>query len=209
MAPPAFFSTWNQYYTILRKKQFGTYIKDAASRNLTVEITQEQWERITRSPCYICGYQSAKGIGLDRMDNTVRAYTFTNSRACCTSCNSMKGEFSLQEFIDQCNIIVTKMLPSEPVASTPAAPEERKHWKALGLYYAILSDSADGFLETYSDFYMQEEFDELCKLIKESTKEAGVKTLRTLLQTLKKRKYRLSIGESHPEASPPPLRHTL
>jgi hypothetical protein len=35
-----------------------------------------------------------------------------------------------------------------------------------------------------------DEFTELCALIKESTKEQGVKTLRTLLQTLKKRKQR-------------------
>ena len=192
MAPPAFFSTWKQYYTILRKKQFGTYIKDAASRNLPVEITQEQWERISRSPCYLCGYQSAKGIGLDRMDNTVRAYTFTNSRACCGPCNSMKGEFSLEELIDQCNIIVTKMIPEENEEPEVAAAEERKHWKALGLYYAIISDSADSFLETYLEFYTIEDFKDICKLVKESTKEAGIKTLRTLLQTLRKKKYRSS-----------------
>ena len=105
MAPPAFFSKWKEYYKQTCYKQFSKYTKEATTRNLPVEITQEQWERITRSPCYLCGYQSAKGIGLDRMDNTVRAYTFTNSRACCGSCNNMKGDFSLEEFIDQCNIL--------------------------------------------------------------------------------------------------------
>ncbi len=196
MAPSGFFSTWKQYYKQTRYKQFSSYTKEAASRNLPVEITQEQWERITRSPCYICGYQSAKGIGLDRMDNTVRAYTFTNSRACCGPCNNMKGEFSLQELIDQCNIIVTKMIPEEEEEAEAAPAEERKHWKALGLYYAIISDSADSFLDAYLEFYSMEDFKEICKLVKESTKEAGIKTLRTLLQTIKKKKYRLSIGET-------------
>ena len=68
--------------------------------------------------------------------------------------------------------------------------EERKHWKALGLYYAILSDSADLFTESYMNVYTQKEFVQLCKLVKESTKDAAVKTLQTLLQTLKKRKHR-------------------
>ena len=190
MAPKSFFSTWKQYYTRSSYKQFSAYAKEAKSRNLAVEIIQDQWERITRSPCYLCGYQSTKGIGLDRVDNTVRSYTFANTRACCGSCNNMKGEFSLEELIEQCKRIVAKMLPPELAPPTPAATEERKHWKALGLYYAILSDSADGFLEMYSGLYTQEEFNDVCKLVKESKKEAGVKTLQTLLQTLKKRKYR-------------------
>ncbi len=190
MAEKSFFSTWKQYYTRSCYKQFSAYIKEATSRNLPVEITQDQWERITRSPCYLCGYQSAKGIGLDRLDNAVRSYTFTNSRACCGSCNNMKGEFSLEDLIEQCKRVVAKMLPPEPAPPTAAATEERKHWKAIGLYYAILSDSADSFVEMYSGLYTQEEFNDVCKLVKESKKEAGVKTLQTLLQTLKKRKYR-------------------
>ena len=190
MATKVFFSTWKQYYTVSRKRQFGSYTKEAASRGLPVEITQDQWERITRSPCYLCGYQSAKGIGLDRVDNTVRSYTFANTRACCGSCNNMKGEFSIEDLIGQCNHVVAKMVPAEPEQGALPPPVERKHWKALGLYYAIISDSADTFLDSYRDLYTQEEFKDLCKLVKESTKEAGVKTLQTLLQTLKKRKYR-------------------
>ena len=102
----------------------------------------------------------------------------------------MKGEFSLEDLIEQCKRVVAKMLPPEPAPPTAAATEERKHWKAIGLYYAILSDSADSFVEMYSGLYTQEEFNDVCKLVKESKKEAGVKTLQTLLQTLKKRKYR-------------------
>jgi len=190
MAQKGFFSSWKKYYERSCYRQFGTYAKDAAKRNLAVEITQEQWERITRSQCYLCGYQSEKGIGLDRLDNTIRSYTFTNSRACCGSCNNMKGELSLEDLIEHCNRVVTKMLPPEPEQGTPPPPLERKHWKALGLYYAIISDSAEAFLDFYRERYTQEDFIALCKLVKESTKEAGIKTLQTLLQTLKKRKYR-------------------
>jgi hypothetical protein len=109
----------------------------------------------------------------------------------------MKGEFSLQELIDQCNIIVTKIIPEKEEEVEAAPAEERKHWKALGLYYAIISDSADSFLDTYSDMYSVDDFKEICKLVKESTKEAGIKTLRTLLQTLRKRKYRSAATTSN------------
>jgi len=199
LAPKEFFSKWKQYYQNLRKRQYSTYVKEAASRNLTIEIRQDQWERIIRAPCYLCGYQSAKGVGLDRVDNTIRSYTLTNSRACCSSCNNMKGEISLEELIELSKRVVAKMLPPEPEQPMESAPpEERKHWKALGLYYAILSDSADSFVDMYSEIYTLEEFKDICKLVKESTKEAGMKTLQTLLQTLRKRKYRCALKTSSP-----------
>ena len=203
LASKNFFKIWKKYYDRSCFKNFGAYLKDAAVRSLPVEITEEQWTYITRSHCYLCGYQSAKGIGIDRVDNTIRSYTPTNSRACCSSCNTMKGEIELEPFITHCSIITNKMTPQEePLEATEAPQEERKHWKALGLYYAILSESATPFLEEYSTVYSIDEFTELCILIKESTKEQGVKTLRILLQTLRKRKQRSR--PIHPDGNPSP-----
>jgi len=116
----------------------------------------------------------------------------------------MKGEFTLQELLDQCTKIVevcsSKEIPSIPMPEDPLKKvmdkgglmkaEDRKHWKALGLYYSILSDTAAPFLEDYSNVYTSEEFTELCTAIKGFTKEFAVKALQTLLQTLKKRKHR-------------------
>ena len=191
LASKEFFKTWSQYYHRSAFKHFGAYVKDAASRELSVEINEEQWTHIIRTACYLCGYKTAKGIGIDRVDNTIRSYTFANSRPCCSSCNTMKGEIELQQFIDHCKRITQRITPEEPTESLEEPQETRKHWKALGLYYAILSDSASGFLDIYSEVYTHEDFAELCSSIKESTKEQGIKTLKTLLQTLKKRKQRL------------------
>jgi hypothetical protein len=104
----------------------------------------------------------------------------------------MKGEIELQEFLEHCTRITNYMSPqgTTEIVGTVEQQVERTHWKALGLYYAILSNSADSFVDMYSNLYTMDEFIELCALIKESTKEQGVKTLRTLLQTLKKRKQR-------------------
>ena len=201
MAPNTFFSKWKQYYTRSCHKQFSAYKKEAELRNLAVEITQEQWERITRSACYLCGYQSAKGIGLDRVDNTGRAYTFANSRACCGSCNNMKGEFSLEELIEQCKRVLTKMLPGKPPVEEEVKEEPRKHWKALGLYYAIISDSS----HLFSDLYKLGEFTEVCALVKESTKDQAIKTIKTFLQTIKKRKYRENKGSRSNLPDSPPI----
>ena len=116
----------------------------------------------------------------------------------------MKGEFTLQEFLDKCTKIIevcsTKEIPSIPIPEDPLKKvkdkgglmkaEDRKHWKALGLYYAILSNTAEPFLEDHSTLYTREEFTALCESVKETSKESAIKTLQTLLQTLKKRKYR-------------------
>ena len=198
IASKNFFKIWKQYYDRSSFKNFGAYLKDATKRSLQVEISEEQWTQITRSHCYLCGYQSAKGIGIDRIDNTIRSYTFANSRACCSSCNIMKGEIELDPFISHCASIIKKIMPpQEPTYKIETPKEERKHWKALGLYYAILSDSAENFLHSYSAIYTADEFKELCTLIKESTKEQSIKTLKILLQTLKKRKIRLNIEHTN------------
>lgn len=199
-----FFNKWNIYYYRSCFKSLAGYIKEAESRNLPFELTEQQWDWLTRSSCYLCGYQSIKGIGIDRLDNTVRKYSFENCRPCCGSCNDMKGEFSLNEFLEQCKCIINhwkdKSLPSIPIPEDPLKKvmekgglmpsEERKHWKALGLYYGIISNTADKFLEHYSNVYTKDEFTELCSRIKTTPKELAIKSLQTLLQTLKKRKQR-------------------
>ena len=199
-----FFNKWYMYYYRSCSKSLAGYTKEAESRNLPFELTEQQWDWLTRSPCYLCGYQSVKGIGIDRLDNTIRKYSLENCRPCCGSCNDMKGEFSLSEFLEQCKYIVNhwkdKTLQSIPIPEDPLKKvmekgglmpaEERKHWKALGLYYAILSNTTDKFVDDYSNIYSKDEFTQLSDKIKIMSKEMAIKSLQTLLQTLKKRKQR-------------------
>jgi hypothetical protein len=203
-AQKEFFKQWQIYYYRSCFRQFSGYIKEAESRNLSFEISEQQWTWLTRSPCYLCGYQTPKGIGIDRVDNTIRKYTLENCRPCCGSCNDMKGEFTLQELLEQSERIVNhwkdRVMPLIPMPEDPLKKvidkggimkaEDRKHWKALGLYYAILSNTAEPFLADHSSLYTQEEFTALCNTVRVATKETAIKTLQTLLQTLKKRKYR-------------------
>jgi len=202
-----FYTKWALYYTRSNNRNYTTYKREAEeTRELPFEITQQQWDWLTRSACYLCGYQDAHGIGLDRVDNTIRKYTLENCRPCCGSCNSMKGEIPLQDFLDQCNLILEKWPTSiqfneVPVSRNPLKEaedkghlmnaEDRIHWKSKGLYYAILSDTTGVFQESYKDVLKDNEFQELCKTIKESTKDAALYLLKDTLGKLKKRKYRL------------------
>jgi len=202
-----FYTKWGTYYTRSCYIQYSKYSKEAEERGLPFNITQEQWNWLTRSPCYLCGYQDAHGIGLDRLDNTIRSYTFENIRPCCGSCNSMKGDLPFEEFLEQCKKIVnawpaTTDFKHIPMYVNPLKiaenkgdilnPEDRKVWKAKGLYYAILSKNASTFLTSNNDVYTSAEFNELCSIIPECTLEKGVEILRKLLVTLKKRRVRLS-----------------
>jgi len=206
-----FYSKWALYYTRTNNRNYVTYKRDSEElRELAFEITQEQWDWLTRSPCYLCGYQDAHGIGLDRMDNTIRKYTIENCRPCCGSCNFMKNDTPLEEFLSQCKNISNTWPQSTifnliPLSKNPLKEaevkghlmnsEDRIHWKSKGLYYAILSDTARAFQESYKAVFTEDEFSGLCKIIKESTKEVALSLLKDTLGKLKKRKYRLKLQE--------------
>lgn len=201
-----FYLKWTLYYTRTAFRNYTTYKRESEQiRKLPFELTQTQWDWLTRSPCYLCGYQDIHGIGIDRVDNTIRKYTIENCRPCCGSCNLMKNDTPLQEFIDQCilisnthpiikqfNIISKNPLKGPEQKGHLMNPEDRTHWKSKGLYYAILSDTATGFQESFKEVFTIDEFKELCKSVKESTNEVALSLLKTTLNTLKTRKYRLS-----------------
>ncbi|KAJ9523491.1 hypothetical protein QJQ45_007211 [Haematococcus lacustris] len=54
------------------------------------------------SNCYLCGQSPASGI--DRVEAS-SPYTPENTRSCCTTCNMMKGRWTLPEFLDHIQFI--------------------------------------------------------------------------------------------------------
>lgn len=198
-----FYTKWATYYSRSCYKNYTTYKREAEDlRNLSFELSQDQWNWLTRSPCYLCGYQNSYGIGIDRVDNTIRKYSLENCRPCCGSCNAMKSELSLSTLLTQCKKIsdahktleAFERIPQSknPLKQSSVPEEERKHWKANGLYYSILSDSAESFLETYKQVFTKEEFDTLCKEIKTYSTDAAISHLKDLLAKLRKRRFRLT-----------------
>jgi len=196
-----FYKEWATYYTRTSYHNFTAYKKEAEHRELPFEITETQWDWLTKSPCYLCGYQSMYGVGIDRLNNTIRKYSVENCRACCGSCNSMKNELSLDDLLEQCKLVSAAWPSTESFATIPVtknplkqaeAPlKERKHWKSVSLYKAIMSENALEFWEFYSDVYTENEYDVLCETVKKCEKETALDMLRILLVKLKKRKFRL------------------
>lgn len=104
-----FYKYWFEYYGKSSNKCFSYYKKTTeARRNIKVNITQGDWDELTILPCYLCGYSDPAGIGLDRVDNTKREYSRDNIKPCCSNCNMIKNELSLDALLEKAKLISEK-----------------------------------------------------------------------------------------------------
>jgi hypothetical protein len=89
--------------------KYKKFIKNADERQLTFELSQEQFDEITAENCYICGKQNTEihKNGIDRFNNAI-GYILENCLPCCTECNFMKGIYSYGVFIDKLQAIYNK-----------------------------------------------------------------------------------------------------
>ena len=79
--------------------QSPNHKRSAASKNLTLDFSAEEFKALTVNPCYYCGDIEGKGFnGIDRICCTI-GYTKENSVSCCTLCNQMKASLSKSVFI--------------------------------------------------------------------------------------------------------------
>lgn len=77
------------------------YRNSARRRELSFEITKEEFEQLRKQRCYICGKISVKHLhvnGIDRFDNN-RGYISDNCRPCCSHCNFLKCGYDFSDFI--------------------------------------------------------------------------------------------------------------
>lgn len=70
--------------------RFAKYIRSAAERGYTFNLTFDQFMVFWQKPCTHCG-DSIETIGLDRIDSDV-AYQRDNVESCCRTCNAMKSD---------------------------------------------------------------------------------------------------------------------
>ena len=81
---------------------YDSYIYNAVKRGYDFEMTKEDYYKLIKEACYVCGKKSDENHtnGIDRFDNEV-GYTFHNSNACCTECNIMKKDFDFFLFLER------------------------------------------------------------------------------------------------------------
>lgn len=109
----------------------------------------------------------------------------------------MKNEMSLPDLLQKCKVISEAYPSYEQFASVPISKnplkevkESRKYWKASTVYYAIMGNSTEAFYEAYKSSIIEDEFTDLCKVVKSSLKDDAQKRIDTFLQTMRKRRYR-------------------
>jgi hypothetical protein len=110
---------------------FGNYKGQAKSRGIMWELTQEQFRKLTESPCYYTGREPSniytsvssrnrtkRGLslvgndtytynGIDRLDSAI-GYTLKNCVPCCKDANLAKQSLSHDEFIALCKEIAAR-----------------------------------------------------------------------------------------------------
>jgi hypothetical protein len=99
-----YFKNINVYY--------NQYITGAISRNLKFDLTRDEFTNIVTKPCNYCGTNIENEVnGIDRIDSCI-GYTKENSVPACETCNVMKNDLSLEEFIEHIKLIYTHITSS-------------------------------------------------------------------------------------------------
>lgn len=95
---------WQQNKNKLNKKRretpkgiFNRYKDAATNRNISFELSFDQFLVYWQQPCFYCA-DSIETCGIDRMEN-LKGYQVENCIACCKKCNIMKNSMSVREWI--------------------------------------------------------------------------------------------------------------
>lgn len=109
----------------LKSNVYKDYKNNARKRNLSFDLTLEEFNEIINKPCYYCGasnsnqkkdmiwkenkvYAVSDSIleynGIDRVDSTL-GYSLQNCVPCCCICNKMKNNYPLDIFVSHINKI--------------------------------------------------------------------------------------------------------
>jgi hypothetical protein len=83
--------------------QFLSIRRGAILRDMQFAITFESALEFKNKPCFYCG-ENVPRIGIDRVNNDI-GYVVGNLVTCCTICNRMKTNYSVNNFIKHCRKI--------------------------------------------------------------------------------------------------------
>ena len=185
---------WPVHYSYKLLPRYSAYRLGAIGRNLTFELTLQEFNNIIDKPCYLCSYDGI--VGIDRKDNK-KNYTVENSNPCCFTCNRMKGDLEFDIFIEKIQAVHKHQMSLKSPLTTPALTSvitpvitTSKVWKARGLYKAILDKSDVGFLEINKAILPASEYTTLKESILKQTEEGALDTLKIFLSKLNKRRKR-------------------
>lgn len=194
LPPESFFITWKDYYTRTQSVKYAQYKKEAIEkRKLGFELSETEFAQLTRSACYLCGFKRASGLGIDRVDNTIRAYTLSNCRPCCGPCNAMKNNYSLEQLRETCAKITTIRAPPLIVTSVEVEPvviRKQVKWTATSLYYQLMANMYNEFQAFNSHVLSDDEIQTYVTLVNTNAKSDALAQLKLWLLDLNQRRSR-------------------
>ncbi len=171
-ATPEFYARWDIYYKQKTKPTYQMYKLGANVRALEFNLKEDEFKSLIRMPCYLCGYVSPKGNGIDRVDNSQRSYDISNCKPCCWSCNIAKSDAKITDIVAKCARVATKWEDSSAFESVPIVKNTlkeksskddsevvRKVWKAASLYNAIKEHNYNGYLMANIDHVSADELE--------------------------------------------------
>ncbi len=90
-------------------KILDAYLRGAKNRNLSWNLTIDEFRQLISLPCYFCNSSSSMTTisrgdialqhnGVDRLNNSI-GYEKSNCVPCCKMCNRAKGKSTVEEFI--------------------------------------------------------------------------------------------------------------
>lgn len=97
------------------------YIHNAKVRNITWNLTEEEFKKIITKKCVYCGelHKHSENLyytGIDRIDSKT-GYYINNCVSCCKICNIMKNKFSKDQFLNKVEQIYNNLIKSSTTIS--------------------------------------------------------------------------------------------
>ena len=77
-----------------------SYEKHAKERNLSWNLSYAMFDSLIRMKCHYCRVKMKMFNGIDRVDNK-DGYEAYNCVPCCETCNSMKSNYTLDQFLNK------------------------------------------------------------------------------------------------------------
>ena len=89
---------------------FNSYAKAAKKRGYGFYLLQKEFESLIKKNCFYCGCEpinkyrgyvrdfNFKFNGIDRVDNSL-GYEIENCVSCCSTCNNMKKQMTVEQFL--------------------------------------------------------------------------------------------------------------
>ena len=104
-------SKYNKKYATTNSGKFNSMKKSAKRRGLPCEITQEEFNNILKAKiCFYCdsSIENTGGSSLNRIDSS-KGYSIDNVKPCCSACNYIMLDFSIEDLSTRVYKIVNRM----------------------------------------------------------------------------------------------------